>query len=238
MTTGGFADTGGEFLALLAVGATADIFAVDDERVLRRYRDLRDASTEAALMRHVVENGFPAPALYSSNGAEIVMERLYGPTLLQALASGEFSLQDAVQIMADLHRRLHSVPAPGESNGDDVVVHLNLHPGNVVLSETYGPALVDWAKVTVGPVDLDLAMSAIILAEVAVDSGGDYSRAARAMLASFLAVAGGNPVAQIDAAARIRLEDPMLQPGERLLVPLAAALVRRYAPDVIIGTST
>lgn len=136
MTTGGFSDGDGEFLPVLAVGATADIFVVDDERVLRRYRDLRDASAEAALMRHVGEHGFPAPALHSSDGPEIVMERLYGPTLLQALASGEFSLQDAVEIMADLHQRLHAVPPPPEATGDDVVIHLNLHPGNVVLSQT------------------------------------------------------------------------------------------------------
>ena len=229
-------DDGGDILPVLAVGATADIYVIDDDKVLRRYRDQHDAATEAALIRHVVEHGFPAPALYSWEGSDLVMERLHGPTLLQALASGEFSLKDAVDILADLHHRLHEVPPPAWATGDDVVVHLALHPGNVVLSETHGPALVDWANATVGPIDLDIAMSAIILAEVAVDSGGDYSRAARAMLAVFLSVAGGNPLAQLDAAAQARLADPALQAGERLLVPPAAALVRRYAPSVIIGT--
>jgi hypothetical protein len=43
MTTGGVAQDEGGFLPLLAVGATADIFIVDDDRVLRRYRDMNDA---------------------------------------------------------------------------------------------------------------------------------------------------------------------------------------------------
>ncbi|MGV8968485.1 MAG: phosphotransferase [Cellulomonas sp.] len=238
MTIGGVAGDEGGFLPLLAVGATADIYIIDDDRVLRRYRDSHDATAEAALLQHVVEHGFPAPAMYSCEGSDLVLERLHGPTLLQALAAGEFSLQDSVEIMADLHRRLHVIPPPAGTTDDDVVVHLDLHPGNIVLSETHGPALVDWGNATVGPLDLDLAMSAIILAEVAVDSDGEYSRAARAMVVAFLAVAGGNPVAQLDTAVRLRLEDPSLLPGERLLVEPAAALVRRYAPDVIIGTGS
>lgn len=238
MTTGGIAEDEGGFLPLLAVGATADIFIVDDDRVLRRYRDLHDASAEAMLLQHVVDHGFPAPAVYSCEGSDLVIERLHGPTLLQALAAGEFSLQDSVEIMADLHRRLHAIPPPAGTTRDDVVVHLDLHPGNIVLTETHGAALVDWGNATVGSLNLDIAMSAIILAEVAADSGGEYSRAARAMLAAFLAVAGGNPIAQLDAAVQFRLEDPSLLTGELLLVAPAAALVRRYAPDVIVGACT
>jgi len=238
MTTGGVTEEQGDKLSVLAVGATADIFIVDDERVLRRYRDQHDASAEAALLAHVVAHGFPAPAVYSCDGPELVIERLHGPTLLQALASGEFRLPDGVEILADLHRRLHAVPPPAGTPDGDVVIHLNLDPGNVVLSESHGPALVDWGKATTGSRDLDLAMTAIILAEVAVDSGGDYSRAARAMLASFLSVAGGNPLAALDEAGRIRLQDPVMLAGERMLLAPASALVRRYAPDIISGSTS
>ena len=40
------------------------------------------------------------------------MERLHGPTLLQALGAGEVSLPDAAGILHDLHTRLHAIPAP------------------------------------------------------------------------------------------------------------------------------
>lgn len=235
MISHGVADNDAGTLPVLAVGSTADVFLIDDDTVLRRYREARDTTTEAALIRHVAEHGFPAPAVYSSEGSDLVMERIHGPTLLQALAAGEFNLQDGADIMADLHRRLHAVPAPEGAAEGDVVVHLNLHPGNIVLSESHGPALVDWANARTGSPDLDIAVSATMLGEVAVDSGGDYSRAARAMLVAFLAVAGGNPLAQLDAAVRVRLADPALLADEKALVAPAAALVRRYSRDVIIG---
>ncbi|HEY5514693.1 MAG TPA: phosphotransferase [Pengzhenrongella sp.] len=238
MTTNGVAENDTGAMPVLAVGTTADIYLVDDERVLRRYRDGHDTAYEAALMRHAAEHGFPVPALYSSDGCDLVMERLHGPTLLQALAAGEFNLQDGADIMADLHHRLHAVPAPRGAVANDVVVHLNLHPGNIILSESHGPALVDWTNARLGSVDLDIAMSAIILGEVAADSNGDYSRAARAMLVAFLAVVSGNPLAQLDAAAALRLRDLTLVADEKTLIAPAAALVRRYSCDVIIGGDT
>lgn len=235
MKPNGVADDVTGALPVLAAGTTADIFAIDDDRVLRRYRDVHDATIEAALMRHVAAHGFPVPTLYSADGSDLVMERLHGPTLLQALAAGEVNLQDGAEIMADLHHRLHVVPAPAGTPEHHVVVHLDLHPGNIVLSESHGPALVDWANARTGSPDLDLAVSAIILAEVAVDSGGDYSRAAREMLVAFLEVAGGDPLAQLDAAVSSRLADPALVTGEMSLVTPAADLVRQYSTDVIIG---
>ena len=234
----GAADDVAGALPVLATGTTADIFAIDDVRVLRRYREVHDSTTEVALMRHVAAHGFPVPTLYSADGSDLVMERLHGPTLLQALAAGEVNLQDGAEIMADLHRRLHVVPAPAGTPEHDVVVHLDLHPANIILSESHGPALVDWANARTGSPDLDLAVSAIILAEVAVDSGGDYSRAARRMLVAFLKVAGGDPLAQLAAAVSFRLTDPALVPGEVSLVAPAADLVRQHSTDVIIGGNT
>jgi len=237
MTTDGIAHYDAGTLPVLAVGNTADVYLLDEDRVLRRYRDGRDATSEAALMRHAAEHGFPVPELYSAEDADLVMERLHGPTLLQALAAGELNLHDGAEIMADLHRRLHALPVPREASPQDVVVHLDLHPANIVLSESHGPALIDWNNARVGSPDLDLAVSALILAEVAVDSSGAYSRAARAMLVAFLAVAGGNPLAQLDDAVALRHADPSLVAGEKLLIDPAAELVRRYSPsDVIIGS--
>lgn len=235
MTTNDVAERDGAPWPVLAAGTTTDIFLVSEDRVLRRYRDVHDSTTEAALMRHVAGYDFPVPSLYPSEGSDLLMERLHGPTLLQALAAGELSLQDGADIMGDLHRRLHSVPAPRGTPVDDVVVHLDLHPANIILSESHGPALVDWANASTGSPDLDIAVSAIIIGEVAVDSSGEYSRMARALLVAFLAVAGGDPLARLDSAAAARIADPALEDGEKTLVAPAAALVRWYSRDVIIG---
>lgn len=211
---------------LLASGDSADIYALDDGHVLRRYRSGQDAEREVALMRHVAEHGFPVPEVVRVEGPDIVMERLHGPTLLQALGAEEVSLHDGAQILADLHTRLHAVPPPEGTSLDEVVVHLDLHPGNVVLTETHGPALVDWANARTATPELDVALTALIVAEVAVDAGGVYSQGARALLAAFLAASGVDPSDVLDEAMGVRASDPSLLEGEAELVPQAAALIR------------
>lgn len=222
---------------LLASGASADVFALDDDRVLRRYREGRDATPEVELLRHVRAHDFPAPDVLDATGSDIVMSRLHGPTLLQALGSLEISLSDAAHVLADLHGMLHEVPAPPSWQhppdaqwpslaGGPVVVHLDLHPGNVVLTED-GPAVVDWASARAGTPELDVAVTSVLIAEVAVDAGGDYSQAARALLASFLHASDVSPLLALDDAAALRAVFPVLLPGERELVPHAARLVRR-----------
>lgn len=210
---------------LLASGLAADVYALSDEQVVRRYREGRDASAEVALLQHVAAYGFPVPAVEHLGGPDLLMERVHGPTLLQALAAGEVDLHGGARILADLHHRLHRIPAPG---GDGVVVHLDLHPGNVILSENRGPVLVDWALARGGTASLDVAVTALVLAEVAVDAGGDYSQAARALLAAFVGVAGETPVPALDEAIAVRRADPALVAGECELVEPAADLVRRF----------
>jgi len=213
---------------LLTSGMTADVYLIDERRILRRYRQQHDLSREVEIMRHLRSHGFAVPEVYAAEGLDLVMERLQGPTMLQALAAGEISLPDGGQLLADLHRQLHSVPPPHRDG--EGIVHLELQPGNVILSEKYGPVIIHWANARTGPADLDIAVSAVIIAEVAVDEDDpEYSRAARAFLAAFLAAAHGDPLPHLDAAVRIRLGDPSLVPGERALVPPAADLVRQFA---------
>ncbi|WNB85802.1 phosphotransferase [Cellulomonas sp. ATA003] len=214
---------------VLTVGTTAVIYLLDDDRVLRRYREQHDLSREVAIMQHLRAHDFPVPQAYSGEGLDLEMERLHGPTLLQSLAAGETGIPEAGQLLADLHQRLHAVPPP-EGAGDDVVVHLALHPANVILSERHGgPVLIDWATARTGPAALDVAVTAVIIAEVAVDEDDvEYSKAARALLAAFLAAADGDPVPHLEAAARIRFDDPSIVPGETALVAPAAELVRHF----------
>jgi Ser/Thr protein kinase RdoA (MazF antagonist) len=218
---------------LLTSGRDADVYALDEERVLRRNRSGQSVLAEAELVRHVVAHGFPAPEVYRAEGADLEMERLHGPTLLQALASDEIPLRGAARVLADLHTRLHALPTPagtlfGGAPGD-VVVHLDLHPANIVLTELYGPAVIDWSTARLGSAELDVAMSALILAEVAADAGGAYSHAAHTLLVAFLHAIELDPRPALADAQRLRAGDPHLVPGERELVPVAAALVARYA---------
>ena len=119
---------------LLAAGREADVYALDDQRVLRRYRREADVTGEADAMRHLAGLGYPVPAVYEATGRDMVLERLDGPTMAQALTTGELGLEEAAAHLADLLHRLHELPPwPGAPAGSRIV-HLDLHPLNVLMT--------------------------------------------------------------------------------------------------------
>jgi tRNA A-37 threonylcarbamoyl transferase component Bud32 len=187
--------------APIASGREADIFALDDKRVLRRYRRVTDVTGEAELMTYVAGLGYPVPAVYEAQGSDMVLERLDGPTMAQALTAGAIGIPAAAGILANLLQTLHELPTwPG---ADQQIVHLDLHPENVMLTGR-GPVVIDWCNATDGAADLDTALTTVILAQVATDGEHPWSAAAEALLDAFLAVAPGDPKRLLDDAVAVR----------------------------------
>ena len=151
----------------IAFGRDADIYSIDDEWVLRRYRNGHPVRDEADFMRHVARYGYPVPAVRDVDGADMVLQRLDGPTLGDAAIAGDLSATEIGLIHADLHRRLQAIPAPSGTPGR-VVVHGDLHPLNVMATAD-GPVVIDWGNVEEGTAEFDVAMTAIIFAQVALD---------------------------------------------------------------------
>jgi aminoglycoside phosphotransferase (APT) family kinase protein len=197
---------------LLASGLSADVFALDARRVLRRYRIVVDVAREVEVMAHVARYGFPVPEVFTARGRELVMERLDGPSLLEALAAGQTQPREAAGMMAGLHRRLHALPSRGGDPGT-TVVHLDLHPGNIMLAPR-GPVVIDWTNARDGVGDVDVALSAVILAEVVLDNRSGFGAAARELLVHFLADVGADPGAGLAAAMAYRRADPALRHTE------------------------
>jgi tRNA A-37 threonylcarbamoyl transferase component Bud32 len=207
-----------------AAGREADVFALDDGRVLRRYRDGGDATREAGVMGYVREWGYPVPEVYSADGAEIVMERLDGPTMAQALVAGTFSIGAAATMLADLLGRLHRIP--GQS-GEGTIGHYDFHPENVLLTSR-GPVVIDWRNADDGPADLDTALCALILAQVAIGSlEHAMSDKAGELLDLFLDAAPGDPLSKLERAVEIRSGQWTMSADEVAALGTAAARVRR-----------
>lgn len=210
----------------LAFGRDADVYEVDDGRVLRRYRHGGDVAEEVAVMAYVQRHGFPVPRVYGADGADLVMERVDGPTMLRSLLDGDTGPVAGGELLADLHTRLHALAPRRSGDPADRVLHLDLHPDNVILSAA-GPVLIDWRNTAEGPPDYDLALTAMIMAEVAVGSylPAEFVPVAHELLAVFLDRAGGDPRSQLDRALAYRTANPTLTPAEKARLTDAAALV-------------
>jgi len=234
------ADTMVKPLRPLAAGRDADVFAVDPQRVLRRYRRGGDVQAEVEVMAWVARHGYPVPKVYAAHGPDLVMERLYGPTMLDALAAGDLDPVAGGALLAGLHARLHTVRARLTPDGQDRVLHLDLHPGNVMLTAS-GPVVIDWRNADEGPPALDVALTAVIVAQVAAGAPApagpmvvDLAGVAGAFLAAFLAHAGHGVRPLLDRAVAMRALDPALDPAlhpaEIDRLPRVRALVARHLP--------
>ncbi|WP_033281851.1 phosphotransferase [Streptomyces sp. NRRL F-525] len=212
---------------LIGSGRTADVYEIDEAWVLRRNReDWGDAAAEGAVMEHVRAHGYPVPRVRPGDSrTELVMERLSGPTMVEAIVAGTIDTVEAGTVLASLLRQLHAVPGrrPGTR-----VLHLDLHPENVLLTPD-GPRVIDWATAEDGDPGLDWGLSAIILAQVAVDDDQPVAGPARALLVSLLADPSGLTGEGLAEARRRRAVNPTMTAREVELLGVAAELVRSVA---------
>ena len=173
-------------------------------------------------MRHVAGNGYPVPRVHEAKGADLVLERVHGPTLLDALVCGEVAVRAGAEILVDLHVRLRAVPPRrGARQG---IVHLDLHPGNVLLGPA-GPVVIDWRNAAAGPPELDLAVTALILALVASDPEHPMRGQAAELLSAFARLADGQLRSGLPGAVELRRADPHLSADEKARLETATTLI-------------
>ncbi len=84
---------------LLASGRDADIFEYGDGLVLRRSREGRSVRQEAQTMEYLRAQRYPVPAVHevSDDGCDLVMERIDGVSMVDAIARAPWTVrrQDA-----------------------------------------------------------------------------------------------------------------------------------------------
>lgn len=214
---------------LLGAGRSADVFALGTDRVLRRYRVPIDATVEAQLMRYLAAAGYPVPEVFDADGRDLVMERLDGPDMLAELGRKPWLIHRHARILADLHNRLHRIDGPpgwpvaaGRDGtalgGGTAVLHLDLHPANVMLT-TRGPVVIDWVGARVGAPGVDVATAYLIIATSDIDLIPVWLRPIirwlrAAYLRQFAAAARDSPWPHLASAARARIADVNTRPAE------------------------
>jgi serine/threonine-protein kinase RIO1 len=144
-------------------------------------------------MGRVGARGYPVPHVYEVHDDALVMEYVDGATMAADLRRRPWRLARHMRTLAELHDRLHRLG----------VVHLDLHPENVLLGPD-GPVVIDWTNAREdGDPAMDDALSWLILR---VDAGTIPAR----LFARHLDVRTG-----LKQAGAFRLADRNLTPPER-----------------------
>jgi Ser/Thr protein kinase RdoA (MazF antagonist) len=158
---------------------------------------------EARVMEYARQHGYPVPAVkrVSDDGTELVLQRIDGPSLVGAIERRPWTVRQLGTLLADLHRRLHDIPAPdfvpaGPFGDGDRLLHLDLHPLNVIVGPA-GPVVIDWTGAASGDPALDIGVAWLLIAAGEVPAAAwkrplaAWARAS--LLSSFLAGAGVSP---------------------------------------------
>lgn len=169
-------------------------------------------------MRFARDCGYPVPEIISVTGPDLVLERIEGPTMMEALVADPTALERIASELAQLHERLHRIVAPAwlpQRDEGERLLHLDLHPGNVILGPG-GPVVIDWANAARGSAGLDPAIAIAIF----LSARAGVPSAQREALDRFIgAFAAHFPAAELQAsfplAVSLRSADPNVTAAER-----------------------
>jgi aminoglycoside phosphotransferase (APT) family kinase protein len=190
-------------------------------------------------MGFVADLGYPVPAVEDvrAGGTELVMERIDGPMMMDVMVRQLWMMAHYASMLADLHDVLHEIPAPDwlaqVPDGGDRLVHLDLHPMNVMLSPR-GPVVIDWTNAARGDALTDTALTYVLLTCPQMPAARVVqvlSQPARVFLARRFARRYRGPTfdAHLAVAAEMKALDPHMSPSEVAACHRLAGQARRKA---------
>lgn len=188
------------------------MFIRSDGLLVKRTRTGRDLRREAEMMMYLSGHGIPVPRVFEATEDELVMQYVPGPRMSEEIGRKPWLAGSLGEELADLHHRLDVIAAPDFLEGDGHLLHLDLHPGNVVLGPE-GPVVLDWASAGKGDRRLDVALSWVSLAVAHLAPVMKLTR--WRFLRSFMANVDPEAKNAIPEAARIRLARHDRDPRER-----------------------
>ncbi len=164
-------------------------------------------------MRHARLHGYPVPEVLEISADALTLEKIEGPTMWKVARGHPARVRALAALLAQLHRELHEIDAPEglPAVGDgDRLLHLDLHPANVILSPD-GPVVLDWTNARRGVPAFDVAVTWVI-----GSTSTGLGRLGRSFLRHFLSHFDGNELRSVlRAAAEYRFVDENVLDDER-----------------------
>lgn len=211
---------------LLAQGRDCDVYEYGDGLVLRRSRAGRSLANEARVMAYARDHGYPVPAveMLDDDDTVMVIERVDGPSMVEWLSRRPWTVRAQGRLLAELHRRLHEIPAPqwlpdAPCGQGDRLLHLDLHPLNVLVGPR-GPVVIDWTGAARGEGGADVALAWLLVAGGGIPGG--RVEAALLGLGRSLLVRSFLAHSEVEPARRLlpevlewKLGDPHMQAAEQ-----------------------
>ena len=210
---------------LLASGRDADIFEYGANSVLRRARSGRSMALEAQIMSYVASYGYPVPRVegLSDDGCDLIMQRIHGRSMVEELARAPWTVLRQADTLASLQKQLHEIPGPDFMSPAPVsagtsVLHLDLHPLNVLISPD-GPVVIDWTNACTGNPDVDVTLAWLLMSAGEIPGGRLRARVlglGRSLLTNrFLAHFDRDALAEhLRDVATWKATDPNITPAE------------------------
>ncbi len=161
-------------------------------------------------MVYLRDQGFPVPAVeeLSDDGADLIMERIDGPSMVDALARQPWTIRRQARMLAELHIELHEIAPPdflprAPVGAGERIVHMDLHPLNVIVGPT-GPVVIDWTNAGMGDPNIDVDLAWVLMAAGQIPG----NRAVAALLGRFRALLVNGFLSHFDRAELVlRLRD-------------------------------
>lgn len=206
---------------MIAAGRASEVFDLGDGRVLRRFKSGGHPEREALVMRHARDRGYPVPAVLEVRADALVLEHVAGPTMWEVAGATPLEVRAHAAELARLHGELHEIEAPeglASVGRGDRLLHLDLHPANVILSSD-GPVVVDWTNARRGEPEFDVAVTWVIGA-----TSTGLGKLGRSFLRDFLAHFDHEELrGQLRAATEYRLADENVTEEEQRAIRALAA---------------
>jgi len=128
-------------------------------------------------MTYLHEQGYGVPAVeeLSSDETGLVMQRIEGLSMVEAIERAPWTVRRHARTLAELHRSLHEIEAPSFLTSSPVgrgdrIVHMDLHPLNVLVGPK-GAVVIDWANARAGDPNVDVGIAWVLMSAGQIPGG-------------------------------------------------------------------